>query len=199
VRHGETSWNQQRVIQGGGSDTDLSESGRSQAEKLALALRDTPLTAVYASPLKRAMDTAGAIARHHKLKVHPTPGLKEIHVGELEGTSLDKFGSTFSQFLVDWQTKGEEITFFGGENLGKFRDRVWEAILKIVDDNPDGMVAVVSHYFVTATVVCQALGVPITHLVRVRIQPSSQTIFEFSRGYPPRLLVLSDICHLREK
>lgn len=199
VRHGETTWNQQRVIQGGGSDTDLSESGRSQAEKLGLAMKDTRLAAVYASPLKRAMDTAHAIAKYHSLKVHPVQGLKEIHVGELEGTSLDQFGSTFSQFLVDWQTQGETVTFTGGENLGKFRDRVWDAVLKIVADNQDGAVALVSHYFVTATIVCQALGLPITHLVRIRIQPSSRTVFEFQDGYPPRLLTLSDICHLRER
>jgi broad specificity phosphatase PhoE len=199
VRHGETSWNQQRVIQGGGSDTDLSEIGRSQAERLGSALKGTPLTAVYASPLRRAMDTAHAIAKHHDLKVHPVQGLKEIHVGELEGTSLDQFGSTFSQFLVDWQTKGESVTFTGGENLGQFRDRVWDAVLKIVAGNKDGTVALVSHYFVTAAIVCQALGLPVTHLVRIRIQPSSRTVFEFSDGHPPRLLVLSDICHLREK
>jgi len=198
VRHGETTWNQQRVIQGGGSDTDLSETGRDQAEKLGLLLKDTLLTAVYASPLKRAMDTAHAIAKHHGLKVHAAHGLKEVAVGELEGVSLDKFAQSFSQFMVDWQTKGDQMTFFGGENLGDFRDRVWKAILEIVDKNKDGTVVVVSHFFVTATVVCQAPGLPITHLVRIRIQPSSRTILEFSNGYPPRLLLLSDICHLRE-
>ena len=40
------------------------------------------------------MDTAHAIAKYHNLKVHPVPGIKEIHVGEIEGTSLDQFGST---------------------------------------------------------------------------------------------------------
>ena len=199
IRHGETTWNQQRVIQGGSSDTDLSETGREQAAKIGLLLKDVPLTAVYASPLKRAMDTAGAVARYHKLEVQPAPGLKEIEVGELEGVSLDKFAQSFSQFMVDWQTKGDEMTFFGGENLGEFRDRVWAAILGIVDRNREGTVAVVSHYFVTATVVCQALGLPITHLVRIRIQPSSRTILEFCNGYPARLLLLSNVCHLREK
>jgi broad specificity phosphatase PhoE len=145
------------------------------------------------------MDTAHAIARHHGLKVHAMPGLKEIHVGELEGASLDSFGTTFTQYMVDWQVKGDSMTFFGGENLGQFRDRVWTEVLKIVNENKDGALAVVSHYFVTATIVCQALGLPITHLVRIRIQPSSRTVLEFCDGYPPRLLLLSDTCHLREK
>jgi len=187
------------VIQGGGSDTDLSETGRMQAEKLGLAMKGVALTAIYSSPLKRAMDTAGAIAKHHRLDIIAEPELKELAVGDLEGMPLDKFSMNFSQFLVDWQTRGDAIDFSGGENLGQFRDRVWAAIQRIVATNKDGIIAVVSHYFVTAAVVCHALGLPLTHLVRIRIQPSSQSILDFVDGCPPRLLLLSDICHLREK
>jgi broad specificity phosphatase PhoE len=145
------------------------------------------------------MDTAAAVAAPHGLDVVSEPDLREIHVGEMEGMSLETFGRNFSQFLVDWQTKGDAVDFKGGENLGQFRDRAWAAVKRIVDVNHNGNAAVVSHYFVTATVVCTALGMPLTHLVRVRIQPSSLTILEFKEGQPPRLLLLSDICHLKEK
>ncbi|MBN1375296.1 MAG: histidine phosphatase family protein [Dehalococcoidia bacterium] len=198
IRHGETTWNQQRIIQGSGSDTDLSETGKAQAEKLGLKLQDVPLSAIYSSPLKRAMDTAGAIGRYHNLKIISDPGLMEVHVGEFEGMTLDKFASGFSQFMVDWQTRGESVSFNGGENLGEFKQRVWSSIKKIVQTNQEGCVAVVSHYFVTATIVCTALGLPITHMVRIRIQPSSQTMLEFEVGCEPRLLLLSDVCHLKE-
>ena len=164
-----------------------------------MAMRDVPLTAVYSSPLRRALDTAAAVAASHHLEVVAENDLREIHVGEMEGMSLETFGQNFSQFLVDWQTKGDAIDFKGGENLGQFRDRAWAVIKRIVEDNPEGSVAVVSHYFVTSTVVCTALGMPLTHLVRVRIQPSSQTILEFRPGFQPRLLLLSDTCHLKEK
>jgi broad specificity phosphatase PhoE len=166
---------------------------------LGVAMKDVPLTAVYSSPLRRAMDTAAAVAGPHHLQVVPEPDLREIHVGEMEGMPLETFGQNFSQFLVDWQTKGDAVDFKGGENLGQFRDRVWAAVMRIVEANPGGCAAVVSHYFVTATVVCTALGMPLTHLVRVRIQPSSRTILEFREGCQPRLLLLSDNCHLKEK
>lgn len=187
------------IIQGSGSDTDLSDNGRLQAEKLGLALKNVPFTAIFSSPLKRAVDTAKAIDGHHGLTVKTVQGLKEIHVGEMEGMRISALNTNFTQFLLDWQTKGEAVNFKGGENLGQFRDRIWAAIEKIVRENRDGTVAVVSHYFVTATVVCHALGLPLTHLVRIRIQPSSQTILEFFEDCPPRLLLLSDVCHLREK
>ena len=186
------------IIQGSGSDTDLSETGRIQAEKLGLAMRHVPLTAIYSSPLRRALDTARAIAKHHNLQIRQEPGLREIYVGEMEGMQVSALNTNFTQFLLDCQTGGEAVDFKGGENLGQFRDRVWESIQKIVSENRDGNVAVVSHYFVTAVIVCHALGLPLTHLTRIRIQPSGQTILEFSDSYPPRLLLLSDICHLRE-
>jgi broad specificity phosphatase PhoE len=170
-----------------------------QAKKLGLAMKDVPLTAVYASPLRRAMDTANAVAGRHGLQVIPDPDLREIHVGHMEGMSLETFGQNFRQFMVDWQTKGDAVDFQGGENLGQFRDRVWAAVQAIVHANDNGCVAVVSHYFVTATIVCTALGMPLTNLIRVRIQPSSQTVLEFTPGCDARLLLLSDTCHLREK
>ena len=144
------------------------------------------------------MQTAEAIARYHKLKIMPDPGLMEVHVGEFEGMTLEKWATSFSQFMVDWQKKGEAVTFNGGENLGKFKERVWASVQKIVAANPGGEVALVSHFFVTATIVCTALGLPITHLVRIRIQPSSRTILEFEESCEPRLLLLSDTCHLKE-
>jgi len=186
------------IIQGSGSDTDLSQTGRIQAEKLGLAMKDVPLTAIYSSPLRRALDTASAIGKYHNLKIRQEPGLKEIFVGEMEGMQISALNTNFTQFLLDWQYKGEDVDFKGGENLGQFRDRVWESIQKIVGENRDGNVAVVSHYFVTAVIVCQALDLPLTHMTRIRIQPSGKTILEFNRGCPPRLLLLSDICHLRE-
>ena len=146
------------------------------------------------------MDTAGAITQYHKLQIIPEAGLKEIHAGEFEGMTLEKFASGFSQFLVDWEARGEAVSFSGGgENLGQFKERVWKAACRIVDSNQTGTVALVSHYFVTATIVCTALGLPINHLVRIRIQPSSLTVLEFEKGFAPRLLVLSDVCHLGGK
>ena len=63
VRHGETYWNQERRIQGGSSNTQLTEVGKRQAEALAQLLKDKNIAAIYSSPLQRALNTAQAIAR----------------------------------------------------------------------------------------------------------------------------------------
>ena len=84
VRHGETDWNKARRVQGGNSDTQLNQSGKEQAESLALRLKQEEVQAIYSSPLLRALDTAQAIARHHQVEVQIEPALKELNVGDLE-------------------------------------------------------------------------------------------------------------------
>ena len=64
VRHGETLWNRERRIQGCRSDTELSMRGKEQAEKIALSLKSQKVDRICSSTLKRAMDTACAVAYH---------------------------------------------------------------------------------------------------------------------------------------
>lgn len=61
VRHGETDWNIERRFQGI-EDIPLNETGRKQARNCGKALTSFSFTAIYASPLKRAYETAMIIA-----------------------------------------------------------------------------------------------------------------------------------------
>ena len=68
VRHGETLWNRENRIQGH-TDVELSDDGRMQVKKLALSMEKDKIDAIYSSPLKRAYDTARAIARFHDTEI----------------------------------------------------------------------------------------------------------------------------------
>ena len=57
IRHGETAWNVDTRIQGH-LDIPLSANGRWQAERLADALKDASISAIYASDLTRAWETS---------------------------------------------------------------------------------------------------------------------------------------------
>ena len=107
VRHGQTAWNQSRRIQGCRSDVELGQTGKEQAERVALSLASRRIDAVYSSPLRRAMDTALAIAQACKLEVQVAPGLKEIDAGELEGLCVDEMGEEHGGF----GGSGEKATY----------------------------------------------------------------------------------------
>jgi broad specificity phosphatase PhoE len=61
-------------------DPPLSELGESQARLVGMALSTERIDAVYASPLRRALETGRQIARHHRLEPTVLPDLREVHV-----------------------------------------------------------------------------------------------------------------------
>jgi broad specificity phosphatase PhoE len=196
VRHGETAWNRERRIQGGSSDVELNELGRKQVESLALALKEAKIDAVYSSPLKRALDTATAIASHHQLAVQVEPDLREMEVGEFEGVSMTEIGANLSQFLIQWrQGRGLE-KLPGGESVADLADRMWATIQSINAQYQQGTVVVVSHYFAIVATICIALGWPLTRLERIRVQTGSISTIDLD-DRQSRLVSLSDTCHLR--
>ena len=87
IRHGETAWNVDTRIQGH-LDIPLNATGRWQAERLAQALRDEPITAIYTSDLTRAWETAQYIGELQGLPVIKEAGLRERDFGDFEGKTF---------------------------------------------------------------------------------------------------------------
>lgn len=194
VRHGETQWNVDRRIQGAGSDVELNHTGKRQAECLGRALQKQGITAVYSSPLLRARLTAQAIAESYGMTVRLEPALVEIDAGEFESRTVDSIGGALSRFLLS-NSIGEMPRLPGGEGLEDLARRAWAAVEGIIRDNPSGKVVVVSHYYTTLTIICRALGLPLSTLRRLRTLPGSISILNMGkRG--ASLVVLNDTCHL---
>ena len=198
VRHGETHWNKDGLVQGGDSDIELNDTGLEQARRLAAFLKDEPIAAVLASPLRRATATAEAIASQHQLPVETDEGLKELKVGDLEGTSISNLPTTFSRFLLKWWQDGEATKLPNGESLVDFQQRVWKAVEGLMerhrtssDLNRDGTAVVVSHYFVTLAIILKALDLPLEHFIKFRLDLGGVSIVEF-RDYGARLLTFND-------
>lgn len=198
VRHGETYWNQERRIQGGNSNTELSEMGRKQAESLAHRLKGENIVAIYSSPLQRALDTAQAIAQFHSVGVTVETELRELEVGELEGLPLSSLSNTFDQFLLEWRQGDGTVKVPGGESLADLAERAWAVIQRLMHRYDDGGVVVVSHYFAILTIICQALGMPLSHMRRLRANVGGVSILDFE-DKKPRLVVLNDTCHLTQR
>lgn len=86
ARHGQTDWNIQHKAQGH-SDIPLNATGRAQAEELRDNIKDIQFTAVYASPLKRAAETA-QIATDGRYDIIYDDRLMERSFGDFEGKEI---------------------------------------------------------------------------------------------------------------
>ena len=92
LRHGETFWNRAKILQGSVSDTMLTRRGVRMAERTAEGLRRSGVRfdRIYASPYRRAKETADVIARAYGLESVPEPRLREMCFGRYEGLHYEK-------------------------------------------------------------------------------------------------------------
>src|SRR5512133_2111937 len=77
IRHGATELSAEDRFSGG-TDVDLSEEGRWQAEQLAGRLKDDQIQAFYCSPMRRTMETAMIVAQPYGFQPVAREGLREI-------------------------------------------------------------------------------------------------------------------------
>ena len=85
VRHGQTACNARRIFQG--PEEPLDATGQAQAAACAGLLAATSLASIVCSDMRRARETAAAIAAPHRLRPNPQGGLRERNFGTLIGTS----------------------------------------------------------------------------------------------------------------
>ncbi len=144
IRHGETAWNADTRIQGH-TDIPLSDAGRRQAELLGQALAGEPITAIYASDLLRAWETAEHVGRATDVTVMPDTGLRERSFGVFEGKTFAEIESLMPEQAQRWRKRDPDFTPAGGESLLVLRDRVVGAATRLAARHPGELIALVGH------------------------------------------------------
>ena len=154
IRHGETDWNLQGRIQGGGHDIPLNANGKSQAKAVARALHDIPLTVICSSTLSRAKETADILWDDHSNVKHREldSGLREMGFGEFEGLAIHSL-ELDEEIRNRFKTIGRQVNENpdlqfpgGGESTKMVEERAVQALQTLLDKYPnDPHIAVVSH------------------------------------------------------
>jgi broad specificity phosphatase PhoE len=171
ARHGESDWNRAKRWQGF-ADRPLTDLGRRQAQELADRLAETELDAVYSSDLRRAVETAEAVARRRGLEVRTTPDLREVDVGAWSGLTRSEAETRFPQAYERWLQGGEG--WEDGETYEELGTRVVRAIRAIAANHDGGRVLVVAHGGTIRAIHAGALGVDIHTYRRIqRVEPNA--------------------------
>ena len=170
VRHGATANNRAKPprLQGRRTDPPLSDEGLAQARQTGKFLADSPLGAVYSSPLLRARQTAEAIAEPHGLGVRPVDELIEVDVGQWEGRAWDEIERTDPEAYRAFMTDPAAHGYLGGESLQSVDARVVPAFKRLMADNLGRVVVIVAHNVVNRAYLADLMGIP---LARYRTIP----------------------------
>ncbi|XP_071357672.1 fructose-2,6-bisphosphatase TIGAR B isoform X2 [Trachinotus anak] len=115
IRHGETQYNREKLLQGQGVDTPLSETGVQQGEAVGQYLKDITFNNVFASNLQRAVQTAEIILRKNThssgMEMVLEPLLRERGFGVAEGRpkeDLKNMANAAGQSCRDYTPPGGE-------------------------------------------------------------------------------------------
>lgn len=142
IRHGESEADVLNVHEGR-ADFSLTERGHRQAEAMAdYVAKHYALTKLYASPLRRAAQTAGYLSGKTNVPVTFDPDLMEFNNGLLAGLSWDEADRRYPEI----QDLPVDLAVYGQESKAAFHDRAVKALNRILSENePDSVVAVVTH------------------------------------------------------
>jgi phosphoserine phosphatase len=123
VRHGQSTYNAQKLYQGCCDDSVLTEKGRLQAYQTGLALSKLSIDAVYSSPLRRTQETAGEILTAidtvndsiRRLEIQTHPHLQEIDLPEWQGLSFQHVRENLAEDYRIWREKPHQFSIAPGE------------------------------------------------------------------------------------
>lgn len=181
IRHGENDFVKTQRLAGRLPGVHLNERGRSQAAALAAALQAVKLSAVYSSPLDRAIDTAQPIATAQKLKVIKRPALAETDLGDWQGKSIAALRRD-----KRWRMLQEHPTHFrfpGGEGMLEQQARLVgevQALCALHKNNE--AIACVSHGDPIKLVISFFLGLPLDLFQRMIVDTASVSTLVINDG-----------------
>jgi probable phosphoglycerate mutase len=158
LRHGETAWNVDQRIQGH-LDVPLNDTGRWQAQRLAQALADEAIAAVYASDLQRAFDTARALAESTSAPLAAERALRERAFGRFEGVRFTEIEARWPEEAARWRRREPGFAPGGGETLEAFHARCVGAAAALASRHPGQTIALVAHGGVLDCLYRAAVGV----------------------------------------
>jgi probable phosphomutase (TIGR03848 family) len=177
VRHGQTATTG-RVLPGRAPGLHLSDDGRRQADAAAQRIAKLKrVSAIYASPLERARETALPIARARGLALRIERGLLELDVGGWTGARLDRLSKRPEWATVQRYPSG--FRFPDGESFVEMQARMTATLTQLVDRHRGEVVVAVSHADPIKAALAQALGMHLDLFQRLAVAPGSITTIAY--------------------
>lgn len=154
----------------------LNAVGHQQAQKLAARLAELPISAVYSSPLERALQTAEPLAARHNLQALVHPAFLEIDFGQWTNRSFQELAKEdeFQRF----NSFRSSTRIPGGELMLEAQTRIVAGLAKLRVQHPNETVAVISHADIIKSAVAYFAGIHLDLFQRLEISPASVSILE---------------------
>ena len=188
VRHGRTPTTGTK-LPGRAPNLHLSDEGKSQAEMIAKEIKKssssflgTKVSAVYASPMERTLETAKPIAKTLNLRVRTLQGLNECDFGDWTGRRLRDLSKLKSWSTI--QKQPSSFRFPNGESFTEMQNRMLKTVDKILERHSGETVVCVSHADPIKAILASAVGTPLDLFQRILVGPCSASVVLYTKERP---------------
>jgi probable phosphoglycerate mutase len=159
----------------------LDKAGRRQAERMAEHLAGESISAVFSSPLERALATAEPIAARHALGVRVSDKLNEIDFGDWTGRTFEELSSDL--LWRRWNQARTAVRPPNGEPISAAHGRMRAFLEEVRATYPEAGAVVVTHGDLIRSVLCEFLNCrSLSDYALFEISPGSITRIAFWPG-----------------
>ena len=178
LRHAQAKNNVERVLAGRKEGFPLTQTGLQQAEKIAKFLKPLQISAIYSSPIERAISTAKLAAKNLNLEVKTDSRLTEIEMGMFSGMfyeeMFEKYGNVFLKFYQDNPIIEEN----GVETFSNVKKRVLDIVNYCSKEHKGQNVLLVTHMDPIKAMLSTILHLKPESLYELIIRNASLTILK---------------------
>lgn len=195
IRHGQTDFNLQGIVQGSGVDSSLNETGRQQALSFFEAYRSVPFNKIYTSTLKRTVESVESFLTlgipHEQL-----PGLNEISWGTKEGQIITPEEDAYYHWMLQqWQLGNTHERIEGGESPEDVTVRQANAVEHILGKKAEEQILICMHGRAMRILLCRLLNYPLRSMDMFEHENLCLYLVEYS-GTMFSVRLYNDTAHL---
>jgi probable phosphoglycerate mutase len=213
VRHGESSFNVERRVQGHIDQSLLTETGQADARKVGAAFADLQFDAVYSSPLQRAKQTVeiilSCLTHQPAAPLQTTDLLKEINLVQWEGLLFTEVEERYPEAYAHWHQaphllKMELPASEGGTEfypVPALYDQAKDFWKELLPRHAGQTVLVVAHSGINRALISTAIGLPPARYQSIHQSNCGISVLNFAGGWgePVQLESINLTAHLGER
>lgn len=161
IRHGQTEFNLQGIVQGSGVNSSINEKGKLQAQAFFDAYKEVPFDKIYTSALKRTTESVQPFI-DLGIPFVQMEGLNEISWGKKEGQPITlEEDAYYNWMLSQWQLGNTHERIEGGESPDDVTRRQDSAISYIMSKTEESTVLICMHGRAIRILLCRLLNYPL--------------------------------------
>ncbi len=195
VRHGQTDFNKQGIVQGSGVDSDINATGMAQAEEFFKAYKDVKFDKIYTSTLKRSQQSVKNFV-DLGIPSEALKGLDEICWGNKEGQKIDPAEDAYYHHVLDkWRAGETDFPVDGGESAMDVYKRQEIAMEYIFNQEGEEQILICMHGRAIRIILCLLLGTHLKDMDQYKHSNLCLYLLEYKEGNCT-LIRANDLSHM---